>query len=152
MGLLDGKVAIVTGRGGGVRPRRGAELAAQGAKVVVNDLGGSLSGEGADKPPGRRGRRRHHRAAAARPSPTTTRRRLGRRREHRQAGVDASARLDVLVNNAGILRDQMMFSMSQEDFDSVIKVHIKGTFNTMHHASATGATSRRKAASRAPRS
>src|SRR5207302_8036362 len=53
-----------------------------------------------------------------------------------QTAIDSFGRLDVLVNNAGVLRDRMMFSMSPEDFDTVVKVHLYGTFNTMHHASA----------------
>src|SRR5258708_2597669 len=101
MGLLDGKVAIVTGAGHGVGRGEALELAAAGAKVVVNDLADSkASSNSIDQ------------------------------------AVEAFGRLDVIVNNAGILRDKMIFSMSEEEFDSVIRVHLKGTWCMTRHASA----------------
>src|SRR5512132_664529 len=113
MGMLDGKVAIVTGAGNGVGRGEAVLLAAHGAKVVVNDLGGSVTGDGAD-------------AKVADEVVEVIKSR----------GGEACGRRHVLVNNAGILRDKMMFSMSPEDFDAVVKVHMYGTFNTMQHASA----------------
>jgi NAD(P)-dependent dehydrogenase (short-subunit alcohol dehydrogenase family) len=136
MGLLDGKVAIVTGAGNGVGRGEAVELADQGAKVVVNDLGGSVTGEGADKRAadevvdvikGRGGE------AVANYDDVSD---FNGAENIIGTAVDAFGKLDVLVNNAGILRDKMLFTMAEEDFDSVIRVHLKGTWNTMHHASA----------------
>ncbi len=137
MGMLSGKVAIVTGAGNGVGRGEAIMLADHGAKVVVNDLGGSVSGEGeGDK-------------RAADTVVDVIKARGGEAVANYDSvadfdgaknivgtALDAFGRLDVLVNNAGVLRDKMMFSMSPEDFDTVVKVHMYGTFNTMHHASA----------------
>ena len=136
MGMLDGKVAIVTGAGNGVGRGEAVLLAAHGAKVVVNDLGGSVTGDGAD-------------AKVADEVVEVIKSRGGEAvanydsvADYEGAGnivktaIDAFGRLDVLVNNAGILRDKMMFSMTPEDFDAVVKVHMYGSFNTMQHASA----------------
>jgi NAD(P)-dependent dehydrogenase (short-subunit alcohol dehydrogenase family) len=136
MGMLDGKVAIVTGAGNGVGRGEAVLLAAHGAKVVVNDLGGAVDGSGAG-------------TAAADQVVDVIKARGGEAvanydsvADYDGAGnivksaIDAFGRLDVLVNNAGILRDKMMFSMTPEDFDAVIQVHMYGTFNTMRHASA----------------
>jgi NAD(P)-dependent dehydrogenase (short-subunit alcohol dehydrogenase family) len=135
MSMLDGKVAIVTGAGNGVGRGEAVMLADHGAKVVVNDLGGSVQGEGADK-------------RAADDVVDVIKSRGGEAvanyddvsdfagaKNIVDTAIDAFGRLDVLVNNAGVLRDRMMFSMSPDDFDKVVKVHMYGTFNTMHHAS-----------------
>lgn len=135
MGLLDGKVAIVTGSGNGVGRGEAVLLADHGAKVVVNDLGGSVSGEGADKRAaddvvdvikGRGGE-----AVASYDDVSD----FNGAKEIIGTAIDAFGRLDVLVNNAGVLRDRMMFSMTPDDFDIVMKVHVYGSWNTMHHAS-----------------
>jgi NAD(P)-dependent dehydrogenase (short-subunit alcohol dehydrogenase family) len=136
MGICDGKVAIVTGAGNGVGRGEAVELADQGAKVVVNDLGGSVTGEGADKRAadevvdvikGRGGE------AVANYDDVAD---FNGAKNIIGTAVDAFGKLDVVVNNAGILRDKMLFTMAEDDFDSVIRVHLKGTWNTMHHASA----------------
>jgi NAD(P)-dependent dehydrogenase (short-subunit alcohol dehydrogenase family) len=135
MGMLDGKVAIVTGAGNGVGRGEALLLAEHGAKVVVNDLGGSVDGEGADSKvadevveviKGRGGE-----AVANYDSVADN---AGAANIVKTA-IDSFGRLDVLVNNAGVLRDKMMFSMSPEDFDLVLKVHLYGSFNTMSAAS-----------------
>jgi NAD(P)-dependent dehydrogenase (short-subunit alcohol dehydrogenase family) len=135
MGMLDGKVAVVTGAGRGVGRGEAVMLADHGAKVVVNDLGGSVTGEGSDQ-------------RAADEVVDVIKSRGGEAAANYddiadyqgaenlvKAAVGAFGGLDVLVNNAGILRDKMIFTMAEEDFDSVIRVHLKGTWNTMHHAS-----------------
>jgi NAD(P)-dependent dehydrogenase (short-subunit alcohol dehydrogenase family) len=134
MGLLDGKVALVTGAGHGIGRGEALELARQGAKVVVNDVGGSVHGEGEDK------RAAEEVADAIRAGGGEAAANYddvadweGARRMVSQA-VEEFGRLDVLVNNAGIVRDGMLFSMTEADFDAVVRVHLKGTFATTHHA------------------
>jgi len=135
MGMLDGKVAIVTGAGRGVGRGEAVALAAHGAKVVVNDLGASIVGEGADLSPAQevveviRSRGGEAIVNGDDVSDFEGARRIV------QSAIDEWGRLDVLVNNAGILRDRMIFSMGEDEFDAVIRVHLKGTFNTMRHAS-----------------
>jgi NAD(P)-dependent dehydrogenase (short-subunit alcohol dehydrogenase family) len=136
MGMLDGKVAVVTGAGNGVGRGEAVLLAEHGAKVVVNDLGGSVTGEGEDQRVADQVvdviKSRGGEAAASYDSVA----------DHEGAkgivdtAIERFGRLDVLVNNAGVLRDRMMFSMSPEDFDTVLKVHLYGAWNTMNHASA----------------
>jgi NAD(P)-dependent dehydrogenase (short-subunit alcohol dehydrogenase family) len=135
MALLDGKVAIVTGAGHGVGRGEALMLAAHGAKVVVNDLGGSVTGEGADKRPAEEVaqviREKGGEAVANYDDVADYN---GAKNLITQA-IDSFGKLDVLVNNAGILRDKMIFSMAEDDFDSVVRVHLKGTWCTCHHAS-----------------
>ncbi|HXZ61524.1 MAG TPA: SDR family oxidoreductase [Acidimicrobiales bacterium] len=134
MGLLDGKVAIVTGAGHGIGRGEALELARQGAAVVVNDVGGSVRGEGADKRPAEEVaeviRTKGGRAAANYDDVADW---SGAKNLVQQA-VAEFGRLDVVVNNAGIVRDAMLFSMSEGDFDAVVRVHLKGTFAVTHHA------------------
>ncbi|MEY2566789.1 MAG: hypothetical protein QOE35_1318 [Actinomycetota bacterium] len=134
MGLLDGKVAIVTGAGHGIGRGEALELAAEGAKVIVNDLGGSLSGEGADKRPAEEvAEIIKSRGGEATPNYDDIADWNGAKSLVDQA-VETYGGLDILVNNAGIIRDKMIFSMTEDDFDSVVRVHLKGTFATTHHA------------------
>src|SRR5271163_1261428 len=128
MSILDGKIAIVTGSGHGIGRGEALELAAQGAKVVINDLGGTASGEGADKRPAdevvevitSRGGE-----AVANYDDVAD---FGGAENLVATAYDAFGGLDILVNNAGIIRDKMIVSMTEEDFDSVLRVHLKGTF------------------------
>src|SRR6476659_2823455 len=135
MGMLDGKVAIVTGAGNGVGRGEAIMLADHGAKVVVNDLGGSVQGDGADKQAADAVveviKARGGEAVANYDSVAD----FGGAQNIIGTAIDAFGRLDILVNNAGVLRDRMMFSMTPEEFDAVVKVHMYGGVNTMSHAS-----------------
>ena len=136
MGLLDGKVAVVTGAGHGVGRGEALALAGAGARVVVNDLGGSVTGEGADKRPAEEvAQIIKDRGGEAVANFDDVADFAGSKNIIEQA-IEAFGQLDVVVNNAGILRDKMIFSMSEEDFDSVIRVHLKGTWAMTRHASA----------------
>jgi NAD(P)-dependent dehydrogenase (short-subunit alcohol dehydrogenase family) len=134
MGMLDGKVAIVTGAGRGIGREEALLLAAEGAKVIVNDVGAGLHGEGADKSPAQQTVEDIKAAggeAAINDADVSSF--AGAERLIQQA-VDSWGKLDILVNNAGILRDKMSFSMSEQDWDDVIRVHLKGHFATSHFA------------------
>ena len=135
-GLLDGKVAIVTGAGRGIGRGEALLLAKHGAKVVVNDLGGDWDGTGEDtrfaqqvvdeiKAAGGDGAANYDDVADW----------DGSKRLIDQA-IDAFGSLDILVNNAGILRDKMIFNMEESDWDAVIRVHLKGHFAPTRHACA----------------
>lgn len=134
MGIVDGKVAVVTGAGRGVGRGEAMELAAQGARVVCNDLGGTSKGEGADRAPVdetvRIIRERGGEAVASYEDVTSWE---GSAAIVQQA-IDTYGALDVVVNNAGILRDASIVKMTEGDWDAVIAVHLKGTFNVTHHA------------------
>jgi NAD(P)-dependent dehydrogenase (short-subunit alcohol dehydrogenase family) len=136
MGLFDGKTAIVTGAGRGIGRAEALLLASEGANVVVNDLGGVASGDGSDATPAQQvvdeitAAGGH--AAANYDSVSSW---DGAARLVAQA-VDTFGGLDVLVNNAGILRDKMSFNMDEADWDAVIDVHLKGHFCPSRHAAA----------------
>jgi len=134
MGLLDGKVAIVTGAGRGIGREEALLLAAEGAKVIVNDVGASLQGEGGDKHPAEEVVELVRAAGsdgAVNASDVSSWE--GAKALVDQA-VDTFGSMDILVNNAGILRDKMSFNMEESDWDDVIRVHLKGHFATSHHA------------------
>ena len=134
MGLFDGKVALVTGSGRGIGRSEALLLAREGAKVVVNDLGGSGAGEGADQTPAQQVvdeiKALGSDAVANYEDCSSW---SGAEGMINQA-VETFGGLDVLICNAGILRDKMSFNMSEEEFDSVIKVHLKGHFAPSHFA------------------
>lgn len=135
-GLLEGRVAIVTGAGRGIGAGVARLLARQGAKVVVNDLGVALDGTGEDKAPALQVIEQIKEAGGeATVNSNDVTDFAGAEAIVRQA-IETFGRLDVLVNVAGILRDRMVFNMSEEDWDAVIRVHLKGTFNTTRHAAA----------------
>ena len=143
MGLLDGKVAIVTGAGHGIGRGHAMELAKHGARVVVNDLGGSVSGEGVGRDADLTVDIITARGGEAVANYENVADFEGAGRMVAQA-VDTWGRLDILVNNAGIVRDATIVKMSESDFDAVINVHLKGTWAPCKHA-ATHWTERFKA-------
>ncbi len=134
--LLDGKVALVTGAGRGIGREHALMLATHGAKVVVNDLGGDEAGGGADITPAQEV------AAAIEEMGGEAVVNGGNVAVFAEAeamigqAIDTFGDIHIVVNNAGILRDRMVFSMSEDDWDAVIAVHLKGTFGPSHYAAA----------------
>jgi NAD(P)-dependent dehydrogenase (short-subunit alcohol dehydrogenase family) len=132
--LCKGRVAIVTGGGRGLGREYALMLAEQGAKVVVNDLGGSAAGEGVDITPARQVVKEiRDSGGEAIANGNDVSDWTGAKAMIDEA-VSTFGRLDVLINNAGILRDRMMVNMTEAEWDNVIKVHLKGTFAPSHHA------------------
>lgn len=126
--LCEGKIAIVTGAGRGIGREHALSLASQGAKVVVNDLGGNVDGSGGDLSPAEqvvqeiKGMGGEAVANGDSVSDWAGAERLI------NTAIDTFGDLNIVVNNAGILRDRMLFSMSEAEWDAVINVHLKGTF------------------------
>ena len=136
MPSLDGKVAIVTGAGRGIGRGHAIALAEAGAKIVVNDLGGSSAGEGTDQTPaqqvadeikgfGGEAVANYDNVADFKGAENLV-----------NQAVEEFGRLDILVNNAGIIRDRMIVNLSEEEWDAVINVHLKGHFAPTRHAAA----------------
>ena len=134
MGLLDGKVAIVTGAGRGIGREEALLLASEGATVIVNDVGASVEGQGGDVHPAQEVVDiivKNGGTAAVNGDDISSW--SGAKNVVDQA-IDTYGTLDILVNNAGILRDKMSFNMEESDWDDVIRVHLKGHFAPTHHA------------------
>jgi len=136
MGICEGRVVIVTGAGRGIGREHALELARQGAKLVVNDLGGSTSGEGRDQTPAEgvveEIRKLGGEAIANAADVADYEQAAGLVR----AAVERFGRLDALVNNAGILRDRMFVNTSIEEWDAILRVHLRGHFCAARHAAA----------------
>jgi NAD(P)-dependent dehydrogenase (short-subunit alcohol dehydrogenase family) len=134
MGLFDGKVAIVTGAGRGIGREEALLLAREGAAVVVNDLGGARSGEGSDAGPAQEVVNEISAAGGKAAANTDDISSWTGAESFVKQAVDTFGGLDVLVNNAGILRDKMSFNMTEAEWDAVIQVHLKGHFAPSHFA------------------
>jgi NAD(P)-dependent dehydrogenase (short-subunit alcohol dehydrogenase family) len=136
VGALEGRVAIITGAGRGLGREHALLFASEGAKVVVNDLGGAIDGSGDDRSAAEQVVD-EIRAFGGEAQPNTDDIASPEGAQNLvNAAVDAFGDLHVLVNNAGILRDRMLVNMSEEDWDSVIHVHLKGHFLPTRYAAA----------------
>ena len=135
-GLLEGRVSIVTGAGRGIGASVARLLAAEGAQVVVNDLGVSVDGTGADKSPAQQVVDDIKAAGGEAVVNADDVADFQSGEAIIRQAIDTYGRLDVLVNVAGILRDRMIFNMTEDEWDAVVRVHMKGTFNTCRFASA----------------
>jgi len=136
MGRLDGRVAIVTGAGRGIGRSVALLLAREGASVVVNDLGTALDGSGSDAAPAQQVAAEIGGAGGKAVASVADVSDHGTAEALIGTAIEQFGRLDVLVNVAGILRDRMVFTMSEQEWDDVIRVHLKGTFNTTKFAAA----------------
>ncbi|HWL44942.1 MAG TPA: SDR family oxidoreductase [Ilumatobacter sp.] len=134
--LCEGRVCIVTGAGGGIGREHALLLAAHGAKVVVNDLGTAIDGTGASTGPAATVVAEIRDAGGEAVANTDDVSSFEGAKRMIDQAVDEYGQLDVLVNNAGILRDRMLVNMSEEEWDAVIRVHLKGTFAPARHAAA----------------
>ena len=133
MGILNGKVAIVTGAGHGIGRGHALELAKQGARVVVNDLGSSVTGEGKSQDADITVKLIQERGGEATANYADVADEDQSGAMIRQA-VDDFGQLDIVVNNAGIVRDAVIWNMPVADFDAVMRVHVRGTWLPCHHA------------------
>jgi NAD(P)-dependent dehydrogenase (short-subunit alcohol dehydrogenase family) len=136
MGNLDGKSALVTGAGRGIGKEIALLLAREGASVVVNDLGTGLGGDGQDESLAQLVVDEISSAGGRASANTGSVADFEAAGKMVQQAVDEFGKIDIVVNVAGILRDRMIFNMSEEEWDAVIAVHLDGTFNTVRHASA----------------
>jgi NAD(P)-dependent dehydrogenase (short-subunit alcohol dehydrogenase family) len=134
VGLLDGRVAIVTGSGRGIGREFALCFGREGAKVVVNDVGVSLDGQGTDDDPALQVCKEIEALGGAAVPNYDSVSDFGGAGNIVQTAVDAFGTVDILVNNAGIVRDKSLLKMEESDFDAVIAVHLKGTFNCTRHA------------------
>ena len=135
MGVLDGKVAIITGSGRGIGRGMALLFAQEGAKVVVNDLGGATDGSGGEKSPADEVVAEIKKAGGAAVVNYDSVASMAGGESIIKTALDNFGKLDIVVNNAGILRDRRIFNMNEEDWDAVIAVHLKGHFAMIKPAS-----------------
>ncbi|ALI26398.1 3-oxoacyl-[acyl-carrier protein] reductase [Mycolicibacterium fortuitum] len=134
MSALNGRVAVITGAGRGIGREHALLFASQGASVVVNDLGGSNAGEGSDSGPAHEVVAEIEAAGGRAVANTANVATWDGAKSLVQQAIDEFGRLDVVVNNAGILRDGFIPTMAESDWDAVIAVHLKGHFAVLRHA------------------
>jgi NAD(P)-dependent dehydrogenase (short-subunit alcohol dehydrogenase family) len=133
-GMLQGKVAVVTGSGGGIGREIALMMAGQGAKIIINDVGASVSGEGASATPAQQTKQLIEQRGGVAEISTDSVAEWGSAQKIIQAALDHFGRIDIVVNNAGILRDVIFHKMTPEDWLAVIGVHLNGSFFTSRAA------------------
>ena len=136
MGTLDGRVAVITGAGRGLGREHALLFAAEGAKIVVNDLGGANDGSGSDMTPAQQTVADIKGMGGEAIVNTDNVADWDGAKRMIDSAIEVFGDLDILVNNAGILRDRVLVNMSESEWDSVIQVHLKGHFAPTHHAAA----------------
>jgi NAD(P)-dependent dehydrogenase (short-subunit alcohol dehydrogenase family) len=136
VGALDGRIAVITGAGRGIGREHALLFAREGAKVVVNDLGGAEDGSGADTGPAHAVAEEIKALGGEAVANTDNVADFDGAQRLIQTAIDSFGDLNVLVNNAGILRDRMLVNMSEKEWDDVIRVHLKGHFAPMRFAGA----------------
>ena len=136
MGICDGRVVIITGSGRGIGREHALAYAAEGAKVVVNDLGGDMHGDGGSLSPAMEVVEEIKAMGGEAVADGENVADFADAGRMVQRAVDTFGRLDTVVNNAGILRDRMLINMEESEWDAVIAVHLKGAFGPTKHAAA----------------
>jgi NAD(P)-dependent dehydrogenase (short-subunit alcohol dehydrogenase family) len=132
--MMEGKAVVVTGAGRGIGAAIAGLMASEGARVVVNDIGVSLAGTGGDEAPAHEVVAEIERAGGLAVANTDSVADFGSAKRIIECAVDTFGRIDCVVNNAGILRDVIFHKMSEDDWDAVLTVMLKGAFNTCRHA------------------
>jgi NAD(P)-dependent dehydrogenase (short-subunit alcohol dehydrogenase family) len=132
--MLEGKVAVVTGAGGGIGREIAIMMAAAGAKVIINDVGASLTGEGGSATPAQQTKAIIEQKGGQAEISTDSVASWGSAEKIIQAALDHFGRIDIVMNNAGILRDVIFHRMTEDDWNSVIAVHLNGSFYTSRAA------------------
>jgi NAD(P)-dependent dehydrogenase (short-subunit alcohol dehydrogenase family) len=134
--LLEGKVALITGAGRGIGREHALMMAEHGASIVVNDLGGDEHGEGGDASPAQEVVAEIEAMGGKAVVNGGNVAKFDQAKAMIDQAIDSFGDIHIVVNNAGILRDRMIFSMTEDDWDAIMAVHLKGTFGPAHHAAA----------------
>ena len=135
MGKLEGRVAVITGAGRGIGAEVARTFAEEGASVVVNDLGATMDGSGTEGTPADEVAEEIRKAGGKAVSNNCDVTDFEATEKLIRQAVEEFGSLDIVVNVAGIIRDSMIFKMDESQWDSVVAVHLKGSFNTSRHAS-----------------